>query len=156
MLRLIALVSTYLTITSFTILVISSGGTIALATCGFGVDNLLAAFSTSFLPASISFFNLSLLLAFYNCNIIIVYVCLSIKFCLSISSQTDTNSFPTPVSPAALLAINISNLFTSAIGSHGKMMVGTEGVIPFPVYRSFSSQIGVSMCFHFQLCCLSV
>ena len=39
LLRLIALVSTYLAITSFTFLVISSGGTITLATCDFGVDN---------------------------------------------------------------------------------------------------------------------
>ena len=42
---------------------------------------------------------------FYNCNIIILYLCLSINFCLSNSSQTDTNSFHTPVFPAALLAI---------------------------------------------------
>ena len=54
LLRLIALASTYLTITSFTFLAISSGGTITLATCDFGVDNLLAAFSTNFLPASIA------------------------------------------------------------------------------------------------------
>ena len=36
---IVALVSTYLAITSFTFLVISSGGTITLATCDFGVDN---------------------------------------------------------------------------------------------------------------------
>ena len=77
--------------------------------------------------------------------------CSSIKFCLNDSSQTDTNSFLTPVFPAALFAISISNVFTSAIVSHGKTMVGTEGVIPFPVFRSFSSQIDYNMCFHFQL-----
>ena len=93
----------------------------------------------------------ALLLAFYNCNIIILYVCLSIKFCLSNSSQTDTNSFLTSVFPAALLAISISNLSAGAIGSHGKMIMRTEGIIPFHVYRSFSSQIGFNMCFHFQL-----
>ena len=48
LLRLITLVSTYLAITSFTFLVIYSGGTITLATCGFGGVNLLAAFSTNF------------------------------------------------------------------------------------------------------------
>ena len=37
--RLTALVSTYFAKTSFTFLVISSGGTIILATCDFGVDN---------------------------------------------------------------------------------------------------------------------
>ena len=78
-------------------------------------------------------------------------MCLSIKFCLSNSLQTDFNSFLTPILPAALLAISISNLSTSAIGSHGKMIAGTEGVKPFPVYRFFSSQIGFNMCFHFQL-----
>ena len=93
-----------------------------------------------------------LLLPFYNCNINILYLWLSIKFCLNNSSQTDTNSFLIPVFPAALLAISISNLSTSAIGSHGKMMVETKGAIPFPVYRSFSFQIGFNMCFHFQLC----
>ena len=81
----------------------------------------------------------------------ILYLCLSIKFSLSNSSQTDTNSFLTPVFPVASLAISISNLSTSAIGSHGKMMVRTDGVIPFQVYRSFSSQIGFNMWFHFQL-----
>ena len=91
-----------------------------------------------------------LLLAFYNCNIIILHLCLSIKLCLSNSSQTDTNSFVTHAFPAALLALIISNLSTSAIGSHGKIMVETEGFIPFLVYRSFSSQIGFNMCFHFQ------
>ena len=55
------------------------------------------------------------------------------KFSLSNSSQTNTNSFLTAVYPAALIAISISSLSTSAIGSHGKMIVGTEGVIPFPV-----------------------
>ena len=35
----------------------------------------------------------------------------------------------------------MSNLSTSAIGSRGKIMAGTEGVKPFSVYRSFSSQI---------------
>ena len=80
-----------------------------------------------------------------------MYVYLSIKFCLSNSSSMDTNSFLTPVFPAALLASSISNLSTSAIGSHDKMMVGTEGGIPFPAYRSFSFQIGFNMCFHFQL-----
>ena len=30
-------------------------------------------------------------------------------------------------------------------------MVRTEGARPFPVYRSFSSQIGFNMWFHFQL-----
>ena len=60
-------------------------------------------------------------------------MCLLITFCLSNSSQTNANSFLTPVFLAALLAINISNLSTSAIGSHGKMMVGTEDGIPFPV-----------------------
>ena len=99
----------------------------------------------------ISFCKFFLLLTFYNGNIIILYLCLSIKFHRSNSSQTDTNSFLTPVLTAALLAISISNLSTSAIGSHGKMMAGTEGVIPFPVYRTFSSQIGFNMCFHFQL-----
>ena len=54
LLRLIELVSTYLAITSFTFLVISSGGTITLATYGLGVVNLLSAFSTDFLPASIA------------------------------------------------------------------------------------------------------
>ena len=72
-------------------------------------------------------------------------------FCLSNSSHTDTNSFLTPAFPAALLVISISNLSTSAIGSHGKMMVGIDGVKPFAVYRSVSSQIGFNMCFHFQL-----
>ena len=52
LLRLIALVSTYVAITSFTLLVISSGGTITLATCVYGLDNFLRAFSTNFLPAS--------------------------------------------------------------------------------------------------------
>ena len=80
-----------------------------------------------------------------------MYLCLSIKFCLSNSSQTDTNSFVTPVFPVALLAISLSNLAASAIGSHGKMMAGTEGVMPFPVYRSFLSQICFNMYFHFQL-----
>ena len=97
----------------------------------------------------ISFCKFFLLLAFYNCNIIILYLCLSIKFCLSNSSQTDTNSFLTPVFPTALLAIGITNLSTSAIGSHGKMMVGTDSIKQFPVYRSFSSQL-VLMSFHFQ------
>ena len=92
-----------------------------------------------------------LLSAFYNCNIIILYLCLSIKFCLRNSSKIDTNSFLTPVFSAVLLAISISNLSTSAIGSHGKMMAGTEGMKLFPVYRSFSFQIGFNMCFHFQL-----
>ena len=69
-------------------------------------------------------------------------MCLSIKFCLSNSSQTDTHSFLTPVFPADLIASSISSLSTSAIGSHGKMMVGTDVVIPLPVYRSFLSQIG--------------
>ena len=69
---------------------------------------------------------------------------------LAIHRKLIQNSFLTSVSPAALLAISISKLSTSAIGSHGKMMVGTEGVKPFPVYRSFSSQIGFNMCFHFQ------
>ena len=78
-----------------------------------------------------------------------LYVRLPIKFCLSNSSQTDTNSLLTPVFPAALLAISISSLSTSVIGSHGKLMDGIEGVIPFPVYRSFSSQICFNMCFHF-------
>ena len=82
---------------------------------------------------------------FYNCNIIILYLCFSIKFCLSNSSHIDTNSFLTPEFPAALLDFSISNLSTSAIRSHGKMMVGSDGVIPFPVYRSFSSQIGFNM-----------
>ena len=54
---------------------------------------------------------------------------LSIKFCLSNSLQTDTNSFLTPAFPAALFAISISSLSTSAIASHGEMMVGSEGVI---------------------------
>ena len=76
--------------------------------------------------------------------------------CLSNSSQTDANSFLTPVFPAALLAISISNLSTSAIVSHDKMMVETEGVKPFSVYRSFSSQIGFNMCLHFQLLSASV
>ena len=80
-----------------------------------------------------------------------MYLCLSIKFSLSNSSQTDINSFLTPVFLVVLLANSISNLSTSAIGSHGKMMAETEGVIPFPLYRSFSSQIGFNMCFHFQL-----
>ena len=53
LLRLIALVSTYFSITSFTFLVISSGGTITFATCDFGLDNFLTAFS-NFLPASIA------------------------------------------------------------------------------------------------------
>ena len=74
---------------------------------------------------------------FYYCNIIILYVCISIKFCLNNSSQTDTNSFLTPVFPAALLASSICNLSTSAIRSDGKMMMGTEGGIPIPVYRSY-------------------
>ena len=89
--------------------------------------------------------------AFYNCNIIILYLCLSIKLCLSNSSQIDTNSLLTPVFPAALLAISISNLSTSEIGSHGKIMLGTEDIIPFPVYRSFSTQIGFNIRFYFQL-----
>ena len=108
----------------------------------------------SMMPAPqsrISFCNFSLLLAVFNCNIIILYVCLSIKFFLRNSSQTDTNSFLTPVFSAALLASSISNLSTNAIGSHGKMMVETERVIPFPVYRSFASKIGFNMSFHFQL-----
>ena len=52
---------------------------------------------------------------------------------------------------AALLSSSISNLSTSAIGLHGKIMVKTEGGIPFPVYRSFSFEIYFNMCFHFQL-----
>ena len=91
------------------------------------------------------------LLAFYNCNIFILYACLSIKFCLSNSSHREANSILTPVFPAALLAISISNLYTSAIGSQSKIMVGTEGVRPFPVHRSYSSHIGFNMCLHFQL-----
>ena len=102
-------------------------------------------------PITYFFSYVLLLLAFHKCNIIILYLCLSIKFCLSNSLQTDTNSFLTPVFPATLLAISISNLSTSAIGSHDKMMVGTEGVRPFPVYRFFYSQISFDMCFHFQL-----
>ena len=78
-----------------------------------------------------------------------MYLCLSIKVCLSNSLQIETNLFLTPVFPAHLVAISIFNLSTSAIGSRGKTMVGIEGVIPFPVYRSFS-QIGFNMCFHFQ------
>ena len=62
-----------------------------------------------------------------------------------------TNSFLTPVFPAALLAISISSLSRSAIGSHGKMVVATEVVIPFPVKRSLTSQIDFNMFFHFQL-----
>ena len=37
-----------------TLLVISPGGPITLATCGFGAVNFLAAFSTNFLPASMA------------------------------------------------------------------------------------------------------
>ena len=93
-----------------------------------------------------------LLSASYNCNIIILYWCLSIKFCLRNSSQIDTNSFLTLVFPAALLlAISISNLSASTIVSHDKIMMGTEGIKPFPAYRSFSSQIGFDMSFYFQL-----
>ena len=93
-----------------------------------------------------------LLSAFYNCVMIfILYFCLSIKFCLSNLSHTDTILFLAPVFPTALLAISICNLYTSAIVSHGKMIVGTAGVKLFPVCRSFSSQIGFNMCFHFQL-----
>ena len=44
-LRLIALVSKYLAITSFIFLVISSGGTITLATCVLGVDNFQQPFN---------------------------------------------------------------------------------------------------------------
>ena len=88
---------------------------------------------------------------FCNCNIIILNLFLSINFCLSNSSQTDTNSFLTPVFSASLLAISISSLSTSAIGSDGKMMVRRAAVKPFPVYNSFSSQIGFNMCLHFQL-----
>ena len=76
-------------------------------------------------------------------------MCLSIKFCLRNSSQTDIISFPTPVFPAAFLAISISNLSASAIGSHGKIMLETDGVLPFPAYGSFFKL--VYMCFHFQL-----
>ena len=54
LLRVTALASTYLVITSFTFVVISSGGTITLATCDFGVDNFSPAFSINFLPASFS------------------------------------------------------------------------------------------------------
>ena len=39
LLKLIALESTYMAITSFTFLVLSSGGTITLATSDLGVDN---------------------------------------------------------------------------------------------------------------------
>ena len=69
---------------------------------------------------------------------------------LSNSSQTDTNSLLTSVFPATLTSISISNISTSAIESHCKMMVGKEGVIPVPVYRFFSSRIGFNMCFHLQ------
>ena len=113
-------------------------------------------------PAIMYFFCMFfLLLAFYNCTIIILYLCLSIKFCLGNSSQTDTNSCLTPVFPAALLAISISNLYTSAIGSHRKMMVGTEGDRPFPgpfhlklvlIYASVSSFCWLSVLFHFRHC----
>ena len=43
------------------------------------------------------------------------------------------------------------NLSTKAMGSHGIMMAGTEGVKLYPAYRSFSSEIGFNMCFYFQL-----
>ena len=57
-----AFISKYFAITSSTFLVISSGGTktraicetITLATCYFTAVNLLAAFSTNFLPPSIA------------------------------------------------------------------------------------------------------
>ena len=101
-------------------------------------------------------FVISLLLAFYNCNIIILYVCLSIKFRLSNSSQTDTNSFLSPVFPAALLAISISNLSTSAIGSHGKMVVGTEGVKSFLYTDPFHPKLVIICAYISSFCWLSV
>ena len=110
------------------------------------------------------FFKFPLLLALYNYDIFILYVCLSIKFFLRNSSQTDTNSFLTPVFPAALLTISISNISTRATGFHGKIMAGTEVVIPFLVYRdhfhpklisiraSISSFCWLSVQFHFCHC----
>ena len=98
-----------------------------------------------------SFCKFFLLSAFYNCNIIILYLCLSFKFCLSNSSQIDINSFLTPIFRAALLVITTSNISTSAMESHGKVTTGTEGIKPLPVYRSFSSQICFNICFHSQL-----
>ena len=46
-------------------------------------------------------------------------------------SVIDSNSFLTPVFAAALLAISISNLSTSAMGSNGKMMEGLKVIYRF-------------------------
>ena len=55
-------------------------------------------------------------------------------FSLSNSWQSATNSFLTPVLPAALLATSKSDLSTSALGSLDKMVDVAEGVEPFSAW----------------------
>ena len=65
------------------------------------------------------------------------FIIATLLFCICVYQSSSVSavhhklipiSFLTPAFPAALLAICISHPSTSAIGSHGKMMEGTEGV----------------------------